>query len=53
MLNKVTDYKIVTSADVEVLEEEVRTALNDGWTPSGPLLPHKNFLSQAMVKFDS
>jgi hypothetical protein len=51
MLNKVVDYRILTSYDPEMLEELVKDSLKGGWTPSGPLFTYKNNINQAMVKF--
>lgn len=51
MLNRVVDYKIITSSKADGLEQEVRKALDDGWTPSGPLFNFHDKLNQAMVKF--
>ena len=51
MLNKVTGYKIIACRETDNLESEVNTALNKGWTPSGPVFEHDSKLNQVMVKF--
>lgn len=51
MLNKVIDYKIISSSDAGSLESSVKDFLRDGWTPSGPIFDYKDDLNQAMVKF--
>lgn len=51
MLNKVIDYKILSSSRAPSLETLVKESLKDGWTPSGPIFDFKDDLNQTMVKF--
>ena len=51
MLNKVVDYKIISSQESDSLETHVKNALQEGWTPSGPVFDFHDNLNQAMVKF--
>jgi len=51
VLNKVVDYKILSSSKAPALEEHVKDYLSDGWTPSGPIFTHESTFHQTMVKF--
>lgn len=51
MLNKVVDYQILSSTRTTALATMVKEALEDGWTPSGPVFEYKDEASQTMVKF--
>lgn len=51
MLNKVTDYDIISHHSPQELARMVREKMTDNWTPSGPILASGKDLMQAMVKF--
>lgn len=51
MLNKVVDYKILSSSRANSLELLVKEAIKDSWAPSGPVFMYKEDINQAMVKF--
>jgi hypothetical protein len=51
MLNKVTDYKILTSNKPNHLQVDVTTHLGSGWVPSGPLIAEDDMFLQVVVKF--
>lgn len=53
MLNKVTDYQIIQSRDINALVGGVKQAISDGWVPSGPLVADEHGPLQVMVRFGS
>jgi hypothetical protein len=53
MLNKVTDYQIIQSQDINALVGGVKQAISDGWVPSGPLVADEKGPLQVMVRFGS
>ncbi len=51
-MQKVTDYKLFTSDSPQGLTDTVKSAMADGWVPSGIVIQFRDDLIQAMVKFE-
>ncbi len=51
-MQKVVDYKLVTSSFPEDLTKSVKSEMAKGWVPSGIVIQFKESLVQAMVKFE-
>ncbi len=51
-MQKVTDYKLFTADSPQTLTDIVKTAMADGWVPSGIVVKFHGELIQAMVKFE-
>ena len=51
MLQKVIDFKVVQGQSFQTLESAVRSAIDEGWVPSGPMVVLNSDVGQAMVKF--
>lgn len=51
-MQKVVDYKLFTGDSPQELSNTVKTAMKDGWVPSGVIVKFHAGLIQAMVKFE-
>ncbi len=51
-MQKVVDYKLFTSDSPEGLSGIVKSAMAEGWVPSGIVVKFHGELIQAMVKFE-
>lgn len=52
-MQKVVEYKLVTSDLANSLEEAVNIHISEGWVPSGIVVAFDGELIQAMVKFEA
>ncbi len=53
MLNKVTDYIIVNARTDHELSDNVKSKMDEGWVPSGPLIVEGLNFYQVLVKFSA
>jgi hypothetical protein len=53
MLNQVLDYEILNGTDQSELATQVKSHIQGGWVPSGPLMERGGTLMQVMLKFGS
>jgi hypothetical protein len=53
MLNQVLDYEILNGTDQSELAMQVKSHIQGGWVPSGPLMDRGGTLLQVMLKFGS
>ncbi len=53
MLQKVVDYRLVMATSASRLTNEVKSAMTEGWVPSGTVMQFNMDLIQAMVKFEA
>ena len=53
MLNQVVDYEILNGSDQNELSTQVKSHIESGWVPSGPLMDRGGRLLQVMLKFGS
>ncbi len=53
MIEKIVDYKVATSMDIELFETIVNNFINTGYKPLGGIFYNSISFYQAMVKYES